>query len=152
MQPRNRHDPDTKAEALRLVAEVGPCEAARRLGIPEGTVKSWARRAGISSPNGEQTAKAVATASVAWAVRRAALVDEMGRAATKAVARLNERLDGDTTTGLRDLAVSAAVMIDKAQLLSGQATGRTEAAHTVSDERKAKAVAVFDELAHRRSA
>ena len=123
MHPRNT--PEERARVAALVGEVGPAEAARRTGHPLGTVKSWARRAGVSSPD-PAPEKAIATASVAWVQRRAALVDELGRAAVRAIERVNERLDADTTSGLRDLAVSAAVMIDKAQLLSGGATDRAE--------------------------
>jgi hypothetical protein len=127
MQPRNTSE--ERARVAALVGEVGPAEAARRTGHPLGTVKSWARRAGVVAPE-PNPAKATAAASIAWAERRATLVDELGKAAAKAIDRVNERLEEDKTTGLRDLAVSAAVMIDKAQLLSGGSTARTETAVT----------------------
>ncbi len=39
-----------RERALELYAEVGPAEAARQLGIKSGTIRSWASRAGVSSP------------------------------------------------------------------------------------------------------
>jgi hypothetical protein len=47
--PRLRWTPAQRAEAVRLVQEVGPAEAARRTGIPLGTVKSLATRAGVAT-------------------------------------------------------------------------------------------------------
>jgi transposase-like protein len=37
--------------ALELYREVGPAEAARQLGLKSGTLRSWASRAGVSSPH-----------------------------------------------------------------------------------------------------
>jgi len=37
--------------ALELYREVGPAEAARQLGLKSGTIRSWASRAGVSSPH-----------------------------------------------------------------------------------------------------
>jgi len=127
MHPRQR-PPEQKAEALRLVAEVGTQEAARRTGIPFGTVSSWARRSGVHSPNAATIAVAVEVAAVRWAERRVILGEELGRAAGLATRRMTERLEADKTTGVRDLAATVAVLVDKAQLLTGGATARTETA------------------------
>jgi len=45
------YPPDVRAQALELYKEVGPAEAARRLGLRSGTIRVWAHRAGISSPH-----------------------------------------------------------------------------------------------------
>ena len=39
-----------RAEALRIYAERGPAEAARRTGVRSGTIRQWAFRAGVTSP------------------------------------------------------------------------------------------------------
>jgi len=127
MHPRQR-SPEQKAEALRLPAEVGKAEAARRTGIPAGTIASWGVRNGITAPDTNCTRTAVAAASVAWADRRVTLGEELGRIATLAARRMTERLEADKTTGVRDLAATVAVLVDKAQLLTGGATARTEMA------------------------
>src|SRR5215218_2694367 len=45
---------ETKREALRLSDEVGPAEAARRLGVPEGTPRWWRVKAGqVGTPAGQ---------------------------------------------------------------------------------------------------
>jgi transposase-like protein len=46
---RTSYTPEQKAEALRLYAEHGVAEAARRTGIKAGTISSWARRTGTQS-------------------------------------------------------------------------------------------------------
>ncbi|CAN5678461.1 hypothetical protein BH18ACT15_BH18ACT15_14320 [soil metagenome] len=43
--------PSTRERALELYQQVGPAEAARQLGIKSGTIRSWASRAGVSSPH-----------------------------------------------------------------------------------------------------
>lgn len=41
---------EVRAEALRVYAEHGPAEAARRTGARSGTIRRWAFRAGVTSP------------------------------------------------------------------------------------------------------
>ncbi len=48
--PRPGYPPDVRARALRVYAEDGPAAAARATGVPSGTVRQWAFRAGITSP------------------------------------------------------------------------------------------------------
>jgi len=45
--PQRTYTPEQREEALRLIAEVGPAEAARQLGLKSGTLRSWASRAGL---------------------------------------------------------------------------------------------------------
>ena len=41
----------TRERALELYQQVGPAETARQLGLKSGTIRSWASRAGVSSPH-----------------------------------------------------------------------------------------------------
>lgn len=41
----------TRERALELYQQVGPAETARQLAIKSGTIRSWASRAGVSSPH-----------------------------------------------------------------------------------------------------
>jgi transposase len=43
-EPRREYTPEFKGEAIRLAASVGGHEAARRLGMPVGTLTNWVRR------------------------------------------------------------------------------------------------------------
>lgn len=47
--PASKYTDVQKAEALRLVEEVGQSETSRRMGIPKGTICTWAKRAGVKS-------------------------------------------------------------------------------------------------------
>lgn len=47
---RRRYTEQEKAEAVRLARELGIRPAARKLGIPNGTVSRWLKRAGESEP------------------------------------------------------------------------------------------------------
>lgn len=123
---RTQHSPEAKAEALRLMVDVGLAEAARRTGIAKGTIASWAARTGTTMAPLEQRHQIAKEASVAWQVRKVEFGERLSTIAAKAADRLEERLDTDRTAGVRDLAATMAVLVDKAQLLTGGATARTE--------------------------
>ncbi|QQS25164.1 MAG: hypothetical protein IPM43_01870 [Actinomycetota bacterium] len=128
--PRTRYLPEQKAEALQLVASLGQAEAARISGIPFGTVCSWASRAGLKGPEefvGRQ--KAVAAKRVAFAERRVDLGNRIGDLAAKIADRIDAELETGTRRdyqSIRNLSGSLSVLVDKAQLLSGGVTTRTE--------------------------
>lgn len=127
---RTRYSLEQKAEALQLLARLGPHEASRLTDIPVGTISSWGTRAGVKGPEeftGRQ--KAVAAKQVAFAERRVDLGNRIGEIATKIAERIDDELEhGVKREGqlVRNLAGSLAVLVDKAQLLSGGATVRTE--------------------------
>lgn len=138
---------------MRLVAEVGVNETARRLEVPVGTVASWAHRGHVVSPDAAVMAKATAAKQVAWAERRIALGERLGQIAAMAAEKVAERVEAGTTAGVRDLAGAMALFVDKAQLLTGSATARAEVSSpAVAAEAKAKTADVLDELAAKRVA
>jgi len=132
MHPRQR-PPEQKAEALRLVAEVGQAEAARLTGIPVGTVASWAQRAGVEAPGVDEQRKRVASGQIAWAERRLTLADRFGEVADKAARVLLERLDSADVTVPQVISVIEAA-VGKAQLLTGGSTSREEQVLTGKDQ------------------
>lgn len=142
-----KYTDDERSKALDLAARVGVGEAARQTGIPKGTIGSWAHRGGTTMAP-EEKIKLVAVAKMAWAERRAGLADELGLAGEKAVALLLERIESGSI-GNRDLVAAVATLIDRAQLLGGDATARIE---LVGQEVEAEALGVVDELAARRAA
>lgn len=123
---RMQYTPDQKAEALELLATLGKAEAARATGIPEGTIASWGHRAGVRAPDAPQIRAAAEAVQAAWAVRKVALGEKLGTLCEKMATKIDERLDEDSLRGVRDLAASIAILVDRAQLLTGGATARTE--------------------------
>jgi len=132
-----------REQALALVAEVGSHETARRLGIPVGTVASWAKRNGVTSPNPELRAGGIRSASLAWEERRLRLKDKLGDAAERFVDlatsdRVLTDVRGRAVVGgandSKNYMIAASISVDKAQLLAGAATTRTEATQVNRDE------------------
>lgn len=144
-----------RAEAVALAADVGPAEAARRLGLNPNTLRSWLSRAGRVLPvdGVAQTATATATRSAAAAARaveavaaiadrKAALADALLRDAermrrdlftiTTETVVLSGKGDGSkkrhtTTHGQRVQALLAiAKAVETVNLLTGEATQRIE--------------------------
>lgn len=117
-------------EALRLLAEVGKAEASRATGIPAGTIASWGHRNGVTAPSPEQLSAGMAAMAAVrtetWQVRKVALGEKLGTLCEKMATKIDERLDEDSLRGVRDLAASIAILVDRAQLLTGGATQRTE--------------------------
>lgn len=125
--PRLTYPEAAKQEALRLLAEAGPAEASRRTGIPIGTIASWGHRGGVKAPSVASSERMVAGAQVEWARRRVVLGERMGTAAEMALQRIEQKLESGVGMGsMRDIAATAAVLIDRAQLLTGGATSRSE--------------------------
>lgn len=116
---------EQRAQALALYAEVGPAEAARQLGIKAGTIRQWAARAGVTGDD-PRTRLATEGARVKWAARRDELADKAGAAAEQVLeAMVKAANDGDGMNA-RGLSVAFGVTVDKAQLLAGGATSRSE--------------------------
>lgn len=86
--PAPKYTEEQKAEALRLVQEIGQSETARRLDIPRGTVCWWATRAGLKSAGAEKTREATEAASA----KNAALRAEIAAGLLQDAARLRAQL------------------------------------------------------------
>jgi transposase-like protein len=77
VRPR-KYTPEQEAEAIALLQEMGPAEAARRTGIAKGTIASWAHRAGLASEAGRmQTAAATEARALTIAERKTALAEAL---------------------------------------------------------------------------
>lgn len=122
-----------KAAALDLYPEHGTAETSRRTNIPARTITRWARDAGLmSQANAEKTSEARAAGAErvaqAWGDFREA--EAMGAGAT--AIRLREAImkaladPKSTAVDAKNLAITYGILIDKAELLSGQATERIE--------------------------
>ncbi|MDP1804536.1 MAG: hypothetical protein Q8K72_05170, partial [Acidimicrobiales bacterium] len=92
-------------------------------GVSRGTIYRWAREAGARLDT-SRTAAATAGASARWASRRAGLADEIGEAAQKALELCSSNLDDGAVRNAKDAALAMAILVDKAELLAGNATSR----------------------------
>lgn len=125
---------DQKAEALALHLEHGTAEASRRTGIPSRTIIRWAGETGqTAQANAEKTqaarAQGAQQVSAMWADYRSREAAAAGGAAANARRAIHAAIEDGGTNYARDakdLAVVYGILIDKAELLSGNATTRIE--------------------------
>lgn len=116
---------EDKKSTLELYVEHGLTETARRTGINKTTISDWARAAGVKS-TASRVAAAHAASVLKWEERRVELAHEFGRVAALALELAKtSTAEGDAKTA-QSAMTTAAIGVDKAQLLTGGATGRIE--------------------------
>lgn len=124
-----RYTASERARALQIYREYGPTIAAQRMAIPYETIRRWAKGAGETRPT---TLAHVATAHAAAAVRtagkwadvRESEADSAGEAARIARERILDLVITDDHQMLRAAVNAYEVLINKAEMMSGQATER----------------------------
>ena len=136
------------------------------MGIPNGTIRQWARRAGVTSRRAKHVEKAVEAGQLSMAQRRIQLANDL----MTDVELLREQLfepsvvhhftsDGEfhkgelaepTYSDKVRILTSIGIAVDKMQLLSGEPTSRNE--NITLDERRERVKSMRDELAERRKA
>ena len=150
-----RYTASERARTLQIYREYGPTIAGRRMGIPYETVRRWAKDAGEvppETPNAQiarHHAMAAARTTTKWADVREKEADEAGEAARIARERLLDVLVTDDHQMLRAAVNAYEVLINKAEMLSGQATERIaiwaeqdidrelrELVHSIEDEKR----------------
>lgn len=125
-----RYTASERARTLQIYREYGPTIAARRMGIPYETVRRWAKDAGEVPPESPNTqiarhhAMAAARTTTKWADVREKEADEAGEAARIARERVLDVLVTDDHQMLRAAVNAYETLINKAEMLSGQATER----------------------------
>ena len=117
---------EQRRNALALYKEHGPSKASRQCGIPQKTISSWAKRGGVQSDAPQKTKAAVEAARLKWAERRTDEANEAGHDAQSVRLMMLALAMDEQTKKAQELATVYGVLIDKAQLLSGSATSRTE--------------------------
>jgi hypothetical protein len=144
--------PEQREQALTLLAEVGAAEAARRTGIPAGTIASWGARRGVSAPLVSEERVAAVNAKLAtmadrkaklaeallgdieklrkqlWAptVERKAMTVSDGAREGSHVEVVDVHLEQPTFRDQKTIVEAVAIALDKVQLLTGAATERIE--------------------------
>lgn len=157
---------DQRNQALAVYVTDGPAAAAAATGIPRGTIASWAHRAGVHSVATEKLTTALELQHLTLAARRAelaerlyaeagALLDQLWTPATvhsfdKDGGFHTGELDEPTFRDKQAIVTSAAILVDKAQLLSGEATERPDGSMMTTEERRARLTGLVDELETRR--
>lgn len=120
---RTRYTAEQKAEALALYVEHGAAETARRTGLPEGTVKSWANRNGATNKKLLKTVAATEAKRRSAEERRAVVMERLWEIADRGTEITIDKLDD---VDVRDLVGAWTRAIHDAQLLDGRPTERTE--------------------------
>jgi hypothetical protein len=147
--PPRKWDDATKATALELYASEGGKVASERTGVPEGTIRNWAKRTtdAIERAAGVEIVTSPVT-PMAWPERRELVVKELGGLVQLALERTRHAFERGKMRDARDGAVALAILCDKAQLLSGGTTSRSEAfsVNMSPDDVKARIAALEAEL------
>jgi hypothetical protein len=147
-----RYTEAERAQAKPLYIEHGPTRAVELLAeagldvLPD-TISRWANRYGWTTDRESHARNATAASGLSYEQRRAALVERAGDAAAEFLERAL-RVKGARDS--RNFVEAFAKAIDKAELLSGRATSRSEVASV--DAARERIRAVRDELAERRTA
>jgi hypothetical protein len=168
---------DQRDDALRLLAEVGKAEAARRTGIPAGTIASWGARLGVTAPSVDAQQAALAAKATSVADRKARLAERMLTEAEAMIGQLHAETverkplvvsdgrnegshieiaeviyDRPPTADQKRIVEAVAILVDKIQLLTGDATARIEQTGdgAAAQPKREQLVNVVDQLAERR--
>lgn len=154
---------DEELDRMRELFEAGNSieEIAKQTGRGSSTIvryaglRGWQRPAydvaGDMARRQAQTANARAAAEARWSLRRAEEADRAGLSAAIARQRVLDALDANDHNMTRAAVIAYGVFIDKAQLLSGGATGRTEAVENLNRDQIDERARELDELARRRA-
>lgn len=168
---------EQRDEALRLLAEVGKAEAARRTGIPAGTIASWGARAGVTAPSAEAQRPALEAKAISVAERKTRLAERMLTEAEAMIGQLHARTverkplvvsdgaregshveiaevvyDRPPTADQKRIVEAVAILVDKIQLLTGDATARIDSTGAGTEQpARPKLVSVVEQLADRKA-
>ena len=143
--PKAAWAPDVRERALAIYLERGTAEASRETGVPKGTIAAWASRNGTATLAPDRLARAAETAVARREAHLAELADDLVVIARDRAKRLRMAITADSE---REIAQVMGIAIDKAQLLTGKATVRTEALEP--EETRRQVTELRDDLAERR--
>lgn len=137
-----RYSWDAKAEVLAVYEANGPAEAVRSYGVSKTTVQRWARESGLSTS--AETKRQTEAALDSLAARRLRIRDKLAERAEEMLDRMGEAMtmyvgsgaspvpvevDRPSAGVCKELATTAAILIDKLQLVAGDATSREDHRH-----------------------
>lgn len=100
-------------------------------GIPKSTIRGWALEADVAIARAtEKTKAATAAKQEQWAELRATVANQAGGTAQRILALVTDALDSGelevrTIGQAKDAALTMAILVDKAQVLGGEASAIT---------------------------
>jgi hypothetical protein len=126
--PVTRHAPEVRARALALAADHGVGHAARELNLSENTIKSWQKRQAARSHRELTRAGLVMPVrrNVPWTSRRAELLGGLAELAEESVQAARLAVSEGRSKAASDFSSVASRALDKAALLGGDVTSRSE--------------------------
>lgn len=145
-----------QSAAARAIIEAGGtwAEAADAAGCAYSTMRDHARREGWQRPEvtaeqrAERTRPARERHAERWSQRRASEADAAGETAAKVREAGEKAMGKNNPQMVRACGIFYGILVDKAQLLSGGATGRVDNASP--EQRRQRTAAMRDDLAVRR--
>jgi transposase-like protein len=128
---RRTYTNEQRARAVELYTEHGARATARILAsqgfhVPASTVQAWASKRGERIRTLEKRTLGVQAQILEWQERRTDEANRAGQRAEELGALLMEHAHAGNHDMVKALVPAYGVMVDKAQLLSGGATGRDE--------------------------
>ena len=142
---KGQYSKKARETALKLYVEEGPAAAAKQTGINGGTIRKWASESGVADDRQKRGEESRAAAALDAAEKREQIKVECRLKALEILRRMDiphtylagkdgvkRILDLPQAGDMKDYAVALAVLIDKAELLDGNATDRTE--HRTTDQ------------------
>lgn len=140
--PSTVPDPALRERALAIYKEKGAAEASRETGVDRRKISMWAFRSGVASNAPTHMREAQAAAKASMEQRRAELADTLLERAIVEAQRLGEKVTERRVSGngtlvtweepeplpadRRNIAQTLSTLVEKSNLLSGQATERTQ--------------------------
>lgn len=122
---RSPYPPELRAGAVTYAAEHGfDATYERWPGINRATIRSWCSDAGVSTGGGERMRVAREVLHLKWLERASTMADRITPVADLALQRCHEALEANNGRNAKEAALTLAILIDKAQLLSGGQTAR----------------------------
>lgn len=147
-----------KAEVLAVYEVDGPAAAARLYGVCRRTVQSWASAAGVCTS--AETKRATEAALGSLKARRLRIRDKLAERAEEMLDRMTEamtlyvgsgaqpmpvEIERPSASVCKDLATTAAILIDKLRLEIGEVTGHDRVDLNVTDEEREEAERILRE-------
>jgi hypothetical protein len=122
------HPPEVRARALALAANVGPNQAGDELGLSPETIKSWQKR--LAAKTHRELARANLVMPVrrglSWPARRTELLGALGELAEESVSAARLAVSEGRSKAASEFSSVASRALDKAALLGGDVTSRSE--------------------------
>lgn len=131
------HPPELREAAIETARQQGVTAAAKAHGVGKGTISRWCSEQGVATVPNEQTAAMVEAARLKREAARETLKGKLLDKALDMLGRMDEEhkdyrgKDADAVywdkapaSACQQFATAAAILIDKSQLLDGQATHR----------------------------